>query len=97
MKVINRPESSTLEITYPYHVIRNAKELQNVLEGISRDRVIRMGRIVDEHTFAPQFLFMVLNAHPDARDMGMNMFFVTRADHIVDAKKEDYFLYEPVA
>jgi hypothetical protein len=94
MKIIERPDSTTIEMTYSYHVIRDAREAKNVLEGVTTpDRIVRMHQIVDKDTFQPQIAFILRNTDENARNYGLNMFFVSNIEHLMDADKGHLFFW----
>lgn len=57
MKVIERPESTTVILEFLFHVIKDEKEIKNVMEGHTEDDLFIVSRVVDEISFQPKMYF----------------------------------------
>jgi len=54
VKVLKRPESTSIIIERTYHLIKNQIELVNIFESVDPNNVIFEERIIDDQMFQPQ-------------------------------------------
>lgn len=59
MKVIKRPESTTVVIEFYFHEIRDEKEAKNIMEGHTEEDLFVVGKFVDEVSFQPKIYFAI--------------------------------------
>lgn len=59
MKVIERPESTTYMLEFPFHYIKDEKEVSNIFRGKSKDEIFIVGKRVDVHTYRPQLALAI--------------------------------------
>jgi hypothetical protein len=53
MGVIERPESTTYVLEFPFHLIRNEKELQNMMQGYTSADGVVIQNLVEKDTYQP--------------------------------------------
>ncbi len=59
MKIIERPDSTTVCIEIMFHLLKNTKEVYNVLRFLDFDDIIIATKWVDTKTFEPHVAFWV--------------------------------------
>ena len=59
MKIIERPESTTYVLDFPFHLIKDEAEAENVRKLMSGKKIFQVMRTVDEKTFQPMLAFAI--------------------------------------
>ena len=59
MKVIERPTSTTHEIGFPFHLIKDEAEAENVKKIIGDREILHVMRSIDPNTFQPMLYFAI--------------------------------------
>lgn len=59
MKKIERPDSTTYVLDFPFHEIKDEKEVKNIMQGRSEKDIFKVMGIVDEKTFQPKLAFAI--------------------------------------
>lgn len=64
MRVIGRPETTTIAAEFYFHVIKDEKEAKNIMEGHTEDDLFVVAKKVDEITFQPTLYFAIRENKP---------------------------------
>lgn len=59
MKIIERPMSTTYMLDYPFHLIKDEAEAENVRKLIGDKKIFQVQRMVDTETFQPMLAFAI--------------------------------------
>jgi hypothetical protein len=59
MKVIERPESTTHMLNFPFHLIKNETEAENVKKLIGDRKIMQVHRGITPDTFQPLIYFAI--------------------------------------
>lgn len=59
MKIIERPMSTTYMLDYPFHLIKDEAEAENVRKIIGDKEIFHVQRTVDKETFQPMLAFAI--------------------------------------
>lgn len=64
MKIIERPETTTIVAEFYFHVVKDEKEVKNIMEGHTEDDLFVVAKKVDEITFEPTLYFAIRENKP---------------------------------
>lgn len=59
MKKIQRPESTTYVLDFPFHYIKDEKEAINVFSNLKEKDILVVQKLVDKDTFIPMMAFAI--------------------------------------
>ena len=59
MKIVERPQSTTVVLDAKFHLCRSTQEVANSLAGVDKDNIIVWGKIFDPVSFQPQLAVIV--------------------------------------
>lgn len=59
MRVIERPDSTTVMIEFPFHIIKDEEEFNHVLSGVDKKDIKVVKAFVDPISFMPKIAFEV--------------------------------------
>lgn len=59
MRVIERPDSTTVVVETLFHLIRHETEAKNALSGVKEEDIIQFMRAIDPATFQPILYFII--------------------------------------
>jgi hypothetical protein len=80
MKIIERPESTTYVLDFPFHLIKDEAEAENVRKLINGKKILQIQRMVDKETFQPMLAFAIPE---DGKTFSEWMKYVCRLELIV--------------
>lgn len=59
MKVIERPETTTLVVEELYHLVKDAKEMKNIMAGVDANDIFKIRISMNPQTFQPMLFFAI--------------------------------------
>jgi len=64
MKIIERPETTTVVAEFYFHVVKDEKEVKNIMEGHTENDLFVVAIKFDEITFEPTLYFAIRENKP---------------------------------
>jgi hypothetical protein len=65
MRKIERPDSTTIVLDFPFHLVKNEAELKNILVDVDVEKQVKsLGMYMDPVSFTPHFVMWVDKGKP---------------------------------
>ena len=80
MRVIQRPESTTVALEILFHVIKDQKEATNVCVGVTETDIVIIQKMIDSNTFQPLLYFAIKQ---EGKDMSKWLKYVTKVELVL--------------
>ncbi len=65
MRKIERPDSTTIVLDFPFHLVRDETELKNILVDVDTEKQVKsLGRYMDTVSFTPHYIMWVDKGKP---------------------------------
>lgn len=58
-RIVERPDSTTHFLEYPFHLIKDEKEADNIFRNVNQEQILVCERYVDSVTFQPWIAFVI--------------------------------------
>jgi hypothetical protein len=81
MRKIERPDSTTLVLEFPFHLVKDEKELENILVDVDIEKQVKsLGRYMDHDNFCPHYIMWI----DEDKAFTHSIKFVVRIDHFIN-------------